>query len=345
MSPAFYNEIEAYPAAWMRNLIASGHIAPGVVDERSIRDLTPADLRGATQCHFFAGIAVWSHALRSAGWPDDRPVWTGSCPCQPFSSAGRRGGFDDDRHLWPVWFELIRECRPDVVLGEQVSGPDGLRWFDAVSSDLESAGYAVGALDTCAAGCGAPHIRQRLYFVAVSNNRGRGANREPRDGREVVGRADSVLPAAPSHAGAHGRAAPVRVADADITGPQGRGERGHGGTERAPRAGRVDRGMEHADDKRWHEGKRRGGNETGWPEPDHASIDRWSDAEWIACSDGKSRPTGAGIRPLVDGPARRVGPDGAVEEEAITGQLKGYGNGLVSAQAEAFIRAVMAVLS
>jgi DNA (cytosine-5)-methyltransferase 1 len=170
-----YNEIDPYAAQWIRNLVAGGHVAPGDVEERSIRDLTPDDVRSHLQAHFFAGIGVWSHALRSAGWPDARPVWTGSCPCQPFSSAGRAKGFSDDRHLWPDWFKLIAQCRPPVVLGEQVASPDGLRWLDLVRADLEGAGYAFGASDLCAAGVGAPHIRQRLYFVAV-------ADRERREG-------------------------------------------------------------------------------------------------------------------------------------------------------------------
>lgn len=164
----YYNENDGYPVEWLKNLISAGHIAPGVVDGRSIKDVAPADVRGASQAHFFAGIGVWSHALRLAGWPDDCPVWTGSCPCQPFSSAGIGRGTDDERHLWPVWFELIKERRPPVIFGEQVSSPDALEWFDHVSADLEGEGYAIGAADLSAASVGAPHVRQRLYFVAYA---------------------------------------------------------------------------------------------------------------------------------------------------------------------------------
>ena len=71
---AYYNEIDPYAAQWLRNLIAAGHIAPGEVDERSILDVSPDDLTGFIQCHFFAGIGVWSHALRRGGWPDERPA-------------------------------------------------------------------------------------------------------------------------------------------------------------------------------------------------------------------------------------------------------------------------------
>lgn len=170
---AYYNEIEPFAVDWLRNLIARGVIAPGDVDGRSIRDVQPQDLRGYTQCHFFAGIGVWSHALRLAGWPDDEPVWTGSCPCQPFSVAGKRKGQHDDRHLWPEWFRLIAQRNPPVVFGEQVASPDGLHWLDAVSADMEGAGYAIGASDLPAAGVGAPHKRQRLWFVADTEDGGR----------------------------------------------------------------------------------------------------------------------------------------------------------------------------
>lgn len=164
---AFYNEIDPYAAQWLRNLIAAGYIAPGVVDERSIVDLDPAELAGYTQCHFFAGIGGWSYAMRLAGWPDDRPVWTGSCPCQPFSAAGRQRGSDDVRHLWPAFFRLIGECRPGRVFGEQVAGAAGLAWWDHVAADLEGEGYAAAAANLPACGVGANHQRERIYWLAA----------------------------------------------------------------------------------------------------------------------------------------------------------------------------------
>lgn len=163
---AFYNEIDPYAAQWIRNLIAAGHVAPGVVDERSIEDIKPEELHEFTQCHFFAGIAVWSLALRSAGWADDRPVWSGSAPCQPFSAAGQGAGFADERHLWPAFHHLIAECRPPVVLGEQVASSHVEPWIDLVQADLEAVGYAFGGVPFPSAGVGAPHIRDRLYWVA-----------------------------------------------------------------------------------------------------------------------------------------------------------------------------------
>ncbi|EKK0501006.1 DNA cytosine methyltransferase [Klebsiella pneumoniae] len=167
---AYYNEIDPFAAQWLRNLIAAGHIAPGEVDERSIEDVTPDDLRGFTQCHFFAGIGGWSYALRLAGWPDNRPIWTGSCPCQPFSPAGKGDGFADERHLWPHFFHLISERRPQHVFGEQVASGNANTWFDLVQADLEGMGYAFGLVPFTSAGIGAPHIRERAYWVANTDN-------------------------------------------------------------------------------------------------------------------------------------------------------------------------------
>lgn len=112
---AYYNEIDPFAANWLRNLSDAGLIAKGVVDERSIVDVTPADLVGFTQCHFFAGIGGWSYALRLAGWPDEREVWTGSCPCQPFSTAGaRETRFALDRFFSSSSLALISEWGTDT---------------------------------------------------------------------------------------------------------------------------------------------------------------------------------------------------------------------------------------
>lgn len=169
---AYYNENDKYAAQWLRNLIAAGHLPGGVVDDRSIEDVRADELREFTQCHFFCGIGGWPYALRLAGVSDDVPVWTGSCPCQPFSTAGKQRGEQDERHLWPVWYKLIDKCRPAIVFGEQVASSIALKWLDAVFDDLESAGYACAAANLCAAGVGAPHIRQRLYWMAYSNRQG-----------------------------------------------------------------------------------------------------------------------------------------------------------------------------
>lgn len=166
MAHAYYNEHDAFAARWLRELIKAGHIAPGHVDERSIEDVLPAELMGYTQHHFFAGIGVWSLALRRAGWPDDRPVWTGSCPCQPFSAAGKGEGFADERHLWPAFYHLIEQCRPATVFGEQVASGHAGAWIDLVHADVEALGYAFGCVAFPAAGVGAPHLRDRAYWVA-----------------------------------------------------------------------------------------------------------------------------------------------------------------------------------
>ena len=164
----YYNDNNKHCAKWLQALIDVGLLPYGHVDDRNIKDVTQHDLSGFTQCHFFAGIGGWPLALGLAGWPATRPVWTASCPCQPFSAAGKRKGAGDERHLWPEFYRLYRECRPAVAFGEQVASKDGRVWLSGVQIDLEALGAAFGALDTCAAGLGAPHIRQRLYWVAYS---------------------------------------------------------------------------------------------------------------------------------------------------------------------------------
>lgn len=181
---AVYNEIDPVAAAWIRELIKQGHVAPGDVDERSIKDVSADDYRGYCQAHFFSGIAIWSYALRQAGWPDDEPVGTGSCPCQPFSPAGKGLGFEDPRHLWPDWLRVIDEARAQGqrwayrLLGEQSSAAG--HWLDLVRTDLEGRAYAFGAVDIPAAGFEqGPHIRQRLYWVADADDTERWADLAP----------------------------------------------------------------------------------------------------------------------------------------------------------------------
>lgn len=330
---AIYNEFNPFAAQWLRNLVAGGHIALGTVDARDIREVVPSDVREATQFHAFAGIGGWSLALRLAGWPDDVGVWTGSCPCQPFSEAGRRTGFDDERHLWPEWFRLIRECRPVTIFGEQVASSDGLRWLDVVSTDLEGAGYAFGAADLCAASVGAPHKRQRLFFVADAGGDECGKRRAgKKDERplESSGRSETrVMGHAPNgenraFAGQpdKGRATPITTG-----GPSFSGELGHAsGTGLEGRSGkRGDHGEERASVER------AGGAVHGF----------WSDAEWIPCIDGGARPIEPDTFPLVDGAAYRVGSGSTLEGKSRIGMISGYGNAIVPQVAATFIRAFM----
>ncbi len=276
MSLAYYNEYDKSAAAWLRELIKAGHIAAGDVDERSIEDVLPNDLIGYTQCHFFAGIGVWSYALRKAGWPDDRPVWTGSCPCQPFSAAGKGAAFDDERHLWPAFHHLIKERRPDVVFGEQVASKDGLAWIDLVLNDLEGSDYAAGAVDFCSASVGAPHIRQRLYWVADLHSDGRQKGSE---GFSALGHGATIE----SDCGVIGMANAERESD---------GWRGlHG-----PREGACENGERPSDQPIGSGIDLRPGPTNG----------HWRDADWLFCRDGKWRPVELGSFPLVNGAPARV---------------------------------------
>jgi DNA (cytosine-5)-methyltransferase 1 len=174
---AYYNEFDPYAAEWLRNLISKGLIADGEVDERSIADVHADDLRGFAQCHFFAGIGGWSYALRLAGWPDDRPVWTGSCPCQPFSASSLMENYAkgqrDRRHLWPELFRLISKCNPPIIFGEQVPDAINWGWWDKAALDVEGQGYAAGAIVLRADAVGALHQRRRLYWVADAGREGR----------------------------------------------------------------------------------------------------------------------------------------------------------------------------
>ncbi|MEQ0205284.1 DNA cytosine methyltransferase [Klebsiella sp. CN_Kp104] len=382
-SAAYYNEIDPFAAQWLRNLIAAGHIAPGEVDERSIEDVTPDDLRGFTQCHFFAGIGVWSHSLRLAGWPDDRPVWTGSCPCQPFSAAGKGDGFADERHLWPHFFHLISERRPQHVFGEQVASGNANTWFDLVQADLEGVGYAFGLVPFTSAGIGAPHIRERAYWVAnadsvISDRRGNvwapgrdeysnsgddvrlaDANHDRQQPGQGIGCsckcAEQGIDIGRSRQ--NGGLGDTNVARLERLGGND-GAAGREGTTGPAAAPGVHDGMPNssseqyhqcdysADERRWSRNseQNRLGSELMRPLEVNGF---WRDADWLLCRDGKWRPVEPGTFPLVDGAAARLGrvePGVArVASSNRVGRLKGYGNAINAQAAAEFIRAYVEV--
>ena len=342
---AYYNENDPKTAAWLRELIKAGLIADGEVDTRSIVDVRPDDLRGFVQCHFFAGIGGWSYALRLAGWPDDRECWTGSCPCQPFSSAGTQAGGADARDLWPAWFRLIPKRRPRVIFGEQVEAAIGHGWLDRLCDDLEGEGYAIGPVGVPSAGVGAFDLRQRLWFVADSNGGESGDVGIQRRGRYMQlttnpptgNMADGHKPRRGSRRASEagdGRHAP-RVESSGLCHVGDTGHASRQGLSERERDGRIQPGALGA-----HQGKGaecsgdvsdvavtddRRCEVTNLPvrpegQEQAAAIERgagfWSAADWIPCADGKWRPVEPGTFPLAHGLPARVG------------RLRGYGNAI-----------------
>lgn len=297
----YYNEFDPDAAQWLRNLIAAKLIPDGEVDARSIVDVAAEDLRGFHQHHWFAGIAGWAHALQLADWPADRPVWTGSCPCQPFSVAGKGEGKADARHLWPAWFRLIQQCRPATVFGEQVDAAIRHGWLDDVFADLEGMGYACGAANLPAACVGAPHIRQRVWFVVntigtgLEGYAGHGCNEygqgrfNPEPGRSVgAGSGTSWL--------GYADGIPAWWKRSEVCGAEA-GESWRRCRDDVSASGAIG--------------------------------EFWRDVEWLECRDGKRRPIEPGIAPL----APRL-PETVVK-------LRAYGNAIVPQVAAEFIKAFM----
>lgn len=332
----YYNEWDKGAASWLRELIKAGLIPNGYVDDRSITDVTPSDLEGFTQCHFFAGIGGWSYALQLAGIPSSTRLWTGSPPCQPFSVAGKQLGQLDERHLSPTFMRLVDQCRPPVLFGEQVAAAIGKHWLDDLFTELERQGYACGAAVLPAASVGAPHKRDRLFF---------GASLVVHPHHQLQSTAgNSPLPTITSGAGE----ASGRLADANDARPQGR----CGVSERADQqpagAAGLAGGMGNPNNKRRQQQQKVAGgngkrvdqagreqeqlgetvsyidNENRPANPHHGF---WSDADWLGCRDGKFRPVESGTFPLVDGISARVG------------RLRGYGNAIVPQTASEFIKA------
>lgn len=272
----YYNDSDPKICAWAKELIKEGLVPDGEVDCRSISDVQPEDLVGFTQCHFFCGILGWPYALRLAGWPDDRPVWTGSCPCQPYSNAGKGEGDKDPRNLWPEMFRLVRECRPDIVFGEQVESAIRHGWLDGISADLEREIYAVGHCVLGAHSVGAPHIRQRLYWLANSASSSRAQQLgEPGGG--------SRRKAGPSNSAEYSRFDSGGMGNTIV--PRLEGHAGDVGDGNQP--GRL------------AQNAARSVAETGG--------NSWSDYILVPCRDGKARRIKPGIEPLASGVSGRVG--------------------------------------
>jgi DNA (cytosine-5)-methyltransferase 1 len=343
----YYNEHDPAACEWLRELMKKGMIPEGEIDERSIADVQADDLGGYAQCHFFAGIGGWAYALRLAGVPD-LECWTGSAPCQPFSAAGKKRGTDDERHLWPELFRLIRVCRPELVVGEQVKAAVGHGWLDLVSSELEMEDYAVASAVLGAHSVGAPHLRQRLYWGGVLGD-------AVREGRQPS-------PVAKGEAGRHGLA--QRPGEAGILGDANdggqvgplRGEPGDvDALANASRERLRERRVE-ADDQRRGEADVLANPQRvpaqllrgpGWVDGEAAAADEgrqgavrpqpggggevrfWDGCVWLPCRDGKARPIEPGVEPLAHGVPRRMD------------LLKGYGNAVVPQVAAEFVKALI----
>ena len=352
---AYYNENDPFCAEWLRNLIRQNLIAPGVVDERDIRDVKPYELAPYKQCHFFAGIGGWSYALRLAGVADHREIWTGSCPCQPFSAAGKRLGFADDRHLWPYWRYLVAQRRPATILGEQVAS--AAEWLKLVRSDLEEMDYAVGCIPVEAASAGADHLRDRYWFVGDYQGERRGEGRpeyEIRRGRDAApgagraidlannnnntgsqGRPFSAECYAQRFAGADGVANPNlfewRQRDQQPAREQSQQQQHSQARDRSDlgNTGRAGTRRDSSSSLGSQAGSERQGQLDGHLRQPIELADTGTDYEWVIGADGKARRVKPGIRLLVDGFPHRVG------------LLRGFGNAIDPRPAAAFIKAAL----
>jgi len=352
----YYNEFDPKAAQWLRNLIKAVLIPDGVVDERSIIQVQAADLVGYRQCHFFAGIGGWSLALQLAGWPADRRVWTGSCPCQPYSAAGKQKGDADERNLWPAWYQLLREFnarypeqKPDTIFGEQVDKAIRHGWLDGICRDLEAEGYACGHAVLGSHSVGAkrwieivdeytgnvawrglvktnpPHIRQRLYWVAESDSTGRvtrgDATSTARHRGAVVADGGNDTIATVEVSGSP----PVRcsrLGDSEQQGLEGHGRDVGAGNEPGRLAADTERSVATSGSVDWGQ-------------------DFWSDCYLVPCRDGKYQRVESGLRCLVNGVSFELADGSTSQESSRTVILKGLGNAIVPQVAAEFISAYM----
>jgi DNA (cytosine-5)-methyltransferase 1 len=323
---SYYNEFDPKAAAWLRELIKQGLIEDGEIDERSIVDVEASDIKHFHRCHFFAGIGGWSYALHLAGIPSHISLWTASLPCQPFSNAGKQLGKDDDRHLLPHFLELVKQCRPDTIFGEQVESAIRHGWLDDLQTTMEAESYAVGHCVLGAHSVGSFHQRHRLYWVADSGSKGL-------EGRQRAERADQQF------AGENGLV------------NSGMGDTKHDGSSGGQVVpSDVQPSEERRSEKSFVSSESARAGKTGNARVLLASESRcgiWHNPDWLYCRDDKFRPVKSGLEPLVDGVSARVVRSGDTSEpinadyssEARLMRLKGYGNAIVPQVAAEFISA------
>ena len=236
--------------------------------------------------------------------------------------AGKGAGFDDERHLWPAFHWLIEQCRPAVILGEQVASKDADPWIDLVQADMEGMAYAFGAVPFPSAGVGAPHIRDRLYWMAHASLSGRGEERADA-GRFDAGDRTQGLAAGSVHGGGVSG-----MADADMSSEHTLLWRPTEHPTEDVRRGALGGPFRHVAGGASQHGRLRESEHDG-AGPTNGF---WGTADWLLCRDKKWRPVEPFTFPLADGAPARVG------------RLRAYGNAINAIQAQVFIEEVMECL-
>lgn len=283
----YYNDFDKNNCIMLGGLMKDGLIPQGVIDNRPIQEVTPKDLDGFQQCHFFAGMGGWVLAARLAGLDNEEGLWTGSCPCQPFSNAGKQKGKEDERHIWPEWLRLIRECKPTRVFGEQVAAAITHGWLDDVCQGLEAEGYSCGAAVLPACSVGAPHRRERLFFVAKSEGTGGRWGEPLEDGgsEKLGGSSQECRPLANTESKRF----------AEKRGDSGRCEkRSSRGGSMGDTSGERPQGHWELEQERCTEGRE--------VEKRHT----WETGVWVRCADGKARLIEPSVQLLAHGVPERM---------------------------------------
>jgi DNA (cytosine-5)-methyltransferase 1 len=255
----------------------------------------------------------------------------------PTFQRGKGAGFDDERHLWPAFQHLIRECKPSVVIGEQVASKDAEPWIDLVHTDMEALGYAFGAIPFPSASVGAPHIRDRLYWcgtLANANNAGlegrvgvpeRAVELATGEGCVVEWMADSDM----QHKSAAGNEAGIELRRRSSS-PSGMDD------TQSIRSRFLNTENVRAPDAQVNIFADAGNSEPDQPQgerlaalPAGPTNGFWRDVDWLGCRDGKWRPVEPGTFPLAHGASARVV------------RLRAYGNAINAQAAQIFVECVI----